>query len=318
MGKKLNGLGKGLDALFIETGLGEVPEKEHKSAVNVVRISDIEPDKKQPRKSFSEESLQALADSIAIHGVLQPIVVRSVCGEDADHETQAIFSGKYRIVSGERRWRASKMAGLTEMPVVIKNLSDSEAGAVMLVENLQREDLSPVELAKGLKRLIDEYGLTHEETAKIVGISRPNLTNSLRLLSLPENVLDFLDSQDITTGHARALLSLGEEKEINEALDVVLAKQLSVRETERMVRNILIAKEKKQIEEGKLSAKEAEKRIYLEKLQERVASSLGRKAYISEKNKRKGSGKLEIEYYSAQDLEALLKGLCGEHFFEEL
>ena len=312
MSKKLNGLGKGLDALFLESKI-----EENKAAVNLaditkLRISDIEPDKNQPRKNFSEEAIKTLADSIAIHGVLQPIVVRSAASENDSESTKKLLEGKYRIVSGERRWRASKLAGLTEVPVVIKELTDSEAGAIMLVENLQREDLNPVGTARGLKRLIEEFGLTHEETAKIIGISRPNLTNCLRLLSLPDNVLDFIESGDISAGHARTLIPLEKEETINEALDIVLAKQLSVRETERLVKNMLSAKELK----GKSSIQEVDKQIYLKKLEECVASKLGRKASICAKGS-KGAGKLEIQYYSSKDLEELLMTLCGKDIFDE-
>ncbi len=314
MAKKLNGLGKGLDALFIESGMDETRNVAENSVVTSVRIADIEPDKNQPRKNFDDEAIKTLAESIALHGVLQPIVVRSAAGSDADENTKKMLEGKYRIISGERRWRASKLAGLTEVPVVVKELTDAEAGAVMLVENLQREDLNPVETARGLKRLVEEFGLTQEETAKIVGISRPNLTNSLRLLALPENVLDFIESGDISAGHARTLLPLESEDTINEALDIVLAKQLSVRETEKLVKNMLEARTKP-VEE-KISAKEAEKQIYLQKLEEHVSSKLGRKANICAKGK-KGAGKLEIEYYSAKDLEELLKGLCGKDIFDE-
>ncbi len=316
MAKKPGGLGKGLDALFIETGIDEKGNERNASEITKVRISDIEPDKNQPRKAFNEEALQVLADSISAHGVIQPIVVRSAAPEDADENTKKLLEGKYRIISGERRWRASKIAGLTEIPVVIKELNDTEASAVMLVENLQREDLTPVETAKGLRRLIEEFGLTHEETAKLVGISRPNLTNSLRLLTLPENVLDFLDSGDITPGHARTLIPLGDEKEINEALDVVLAKQLSVRETEKLVKNLLASKNK--AEKEKNTVKDAEMEIYLGKLEERISSSLGRKTYIAENAKSKGAGKLEIEFYSREDLEALLKNICGSDIFSDL
>lgn len=316
MAKKLNGLGKGLDALFIESGITTNEPISNNTEINKLRISDIEPDKNQPRKVFDEEALNTLAESIATHGVLQPIVVRSAARPEDDEETKKLLDGKYRIISGERRWRASKIAGLTEIPVIVKELSDTEAGAVMLVENLQREDLSPVETARGLKRLIEEFGLTHEETAKIVGISRPNITNSLRLLTLPENVLDFLESGDITPGHARTLLPLENEKDINEALDIVLSKQLSVRDTEKLVKNIISGRTK-QAEDQAKSAKELEKKIYLEKLEEKISSKLGRKAYIYAKGRKKGAGKLEIEYYSREDLEALLKLICGPGVFAE-
>lgn len=315
MAKKISGLGKGLDALFIETGIDEKGSVQNTSEVTSIRISDIEPDRNQPRKAFNEEALQVLADSISAHGVLQPIVVRSAAAADADENTKKLLEGKYRIISGERRWRASKMAGLTEIPVVVKELNDTEASAVMLVENLQREDLTPVETAKGLRRLIEEFGLTHEETAKLVGISRPNLTNSLRLLTLPENVLDFLDSGDITPGHARTLIPLGEEKEINEALDVVLAKQLSVRETEKLVKNLLSGKNKA---EKETKSKDADREIYLGRLEDKISTSLGRKAFIAEGSGKKGAGKLEIEFYSSEDLEALLKIICGNDIFSDL
>ena len=312
MSKKLNGLGKGLDALFLESKIEQNEVAVNSADITKLRISDIEPDKKQPRKKFSDDAIKTLADSIAIHGVLQPIVVRSAASDKDGDNTKKLLEGKYRIVSGERRWRASKLAGLTEIPVVIKELTDSEAGAIMLVENLQREDLNPVETARGLKRLIEEFGLTQEETARIVGISRPNLTNCLRLLSLPDNVLDFIESGDISAGHARTLIPLEKEEIINEALDVVLAKQLSVRETERLVKNMLNAKET----EEKESIKDLDKQIYLKKLEEHIASKLGRKTNICTKGK-KGAGKLEIQYYSSKDLEDLLKSLCGKDIFDE-
>ncbi|MGN1121596.1 MAG: ParB/RepB/Spo0J family partition protein, partial [Eubacteriales bacterium] len=285
------------------------------SEIMHVRLSDIEPDRDQPRKVFNEEALRSLADSIAAHGVLQPIVVRSAARPEDDERTKQLLAGKYRIISGERRWRASKLAGLVDVPVVVKELSDTEASAVMLVENLQREDLNPVEVARGFKRLIEEFGLTHEETARIVGVSRPNLTNSLRLLSLPDNVLDFLESGDITPGHARALIPLEDETVINEALDVVLSRQLSVRDTEKLVKTVLNRREKD--DRLQQSAKQAEKKIYMEKLQERVTSKLGRKAHIAPQGRKGEAGKLELEYYSTEDLEALLKTLCGGDIFDE-
>ncbi len=316
MAKKFGGLGKGLDKIFTETGVEEWKTPTDPSQVTVVRLSDIEPDRDQPRKKFDEEALQALAESIATHGVLQPLVVRSAARPEDDESTREKLTGKYRIISGERRWRASKMAGLVTVPVVVKELSDTEASAVMLVENLQREDLNPVEVARGLKRLIDEFGLTQEETARIVGISRPNLTNSLRLLTLPSNVLDFLSTGDITPGHARTLLPLGSEEAINDALDVVLAKQLSVRDTEKYVKNLLVRREKGVEQETKRTDK-AELKIYMEKLQERVTGRLGRKTFIAANGRKKGAGRLEIEYYSTEDLEALLKQLCGNDIFDE-
>lgn len=317
MAKKQSGLGKGLDSLFADAHISPVsadPTVPSTASPLTVRLSDIEPDKNQPRKHFDAEAIKALADSIAVHGVLQPLVVRSAARPDDDAATKKRLKGKYRIISGERRWRAAKEAGLTEVPVVVKELSDTEASAVMLVENLQREDLNPVETARGLKRLIEEFGLTQEETARIVGISRPNLTNSLRLLALPENVLDFLASGDITAGHARALLPLGKEDLICEALDVILAKGYSVRATEAYVAALLKESSRRKSE---TSAQTLTEKVYMQKLAERVSADLGRKATFSLNAKKKGAGKLVIDYYSNDDLENLLKTICASNVFEE-
>jgi len=316
---KNKGLGKGLDALFTETDYSGGTDNTDDSIVQTVRISDIEPDRKQPRKLFKDDALTSLSESIARHGVLQPLVVRRVKSDGNDNAASKLLEGKYSIISGERRWRASKLAGLTEVPVVIKDISDSEAAAVMLVENLQREDLNPVEQAQGLKRLIDEFGLTQEETASIVGISRPALTNSLRLLSLPDEVIDSLANGDISAGHARALLSLGDADDILSALQVVVGKSLSVRETESYVKKVIkLREEGKGAEEEKAgTVKQKERKIYMQKLTEKVSSKLGRKTSISENKKDKTKGKLEIEYYSSEDLEVLLKAICGNDIFKE-
>ncbi len=301
---------KGLDMLFTSSDLNI---SENQGAVVTVRISDIEPDKNQPRKVFTDEALRSLSDSIARHGVLQPLVVRKI---KIDNPSLAV-SDKYSIISGERRWRASKIAGLTEVPVVIKDISDTDAAAIMLVENLQREDLNAVEQAQGLKRLIDEFGLTHEQTAEIVGISRPALTNSLRLLSLPEEALDSLGCGDITAGHARALLALSDGDAITEALQIVVGKGLSVRETEALVKKLIAQKDKTASQVLIPPSAIDDKTIYISKLQEKISSKLGRKAFIADNKKKPGAGKLEIEYYDSEDLEALLKTLCGADIFAE-
>jgi len=313
---KNKGLGKGLGALFTEA---DYIVENSDSAVNTVRISDIEPDKEQPRKIFNEESLTSLAESIERHGILQPLVVRKVKDANTDSAASKLLGEKYTIISGERRWRAAKMAGLTEVPVVIKELSDTDVAAIMLVENLQREDLNPVELAEGLKRLIDEFGLTQEEAASIVGISRPALTNSLRLLSLPDEALDTLANGDISAGHARALLSLGNNDLIHSALQDVIAKNLSVRETEKLVKDIIKAGEAKKadIADDKTLKKQRDMKVYLSKLEERISSSMGRKISIASNKKKPGQGKLEIEYYDDTDLEVLLKQLCGNDIFSD-
>lgn len=313
---KKKGLGKGLDTLFSDSGYDLDNESlfENTDAVTTVRISDIEPDKNQPRKLFTDDALESLAQSIERHGILQPLVVRKIKTDESSAASK-LLGQKYSIISGERRWRASKLAGLTEVPVVVKDISDTEVAAIMLVENLQREDLNPVEQAQGLKRLTDEFGLTQEETASIVGISRPALTNSLRLLNLPDEVLDVLSHGDISAGHARALLSLGNDDDILTALQVVVGKELSVRETEKLVKNII--KEKKQVpDDEKKTLKQKEHEIYISSLEEKISSKLGRKSFIASSKKNDGSGKLEIEYYSTEDLEALLKNLCGNNIFD--
>lgn len=313
---KNKGLGKGLGALFTEADyIVEASE----SAVNTVRLSDIEPDKDQPRKLFNEETLATLAESIERHGILQPLVVRKVKTPDDKSAASKLLGDKYTIISGERRWRAAKMAGLTEVPVVVKELSDSDVAAIMLVENLQREDLNPVELAEGLKRLIEEFGLTQEEAASVVGISRPALTNSLRLLSLPEEALDSLSSGDITAGHARALLSLGNHDLIQTALQTVVSKSLSVRETEKLVKDIIKASQQVSVDvpDDKVLKNMRDMKVYLSKLEEKLSTNMGRKISIAQNKKKPGQGKLEIEFYDNIDLEALLKQICGDGIFVE-
>ncbi len=310
---KNKGLGKGLSALFTESDI----VIDSTSSVNSVRLSDIEPDKDQPRKVFNEEALTSLAESIERHGILQPLVVRKAKGSSSDSAASKLLSDKYTIISGERRWRAAKLAGLSEVPVVIKELSDTDVAAISLVENLQREDLNPVELAQGLKRLIEEFGLTQEEAASIVGISRPALTNSLRLLSLPEEALDSLSNGDISAGHARALLGLEKADLIDEALQVVVGKGLSVRETEKLVKEMLYPKKQLEIPDDSVLRKQRDLKVYISKLEEKISSSMGRKINISANKKKPGYGKLEIEYYDDSDLEALLTQLCGKDIFNE-
>ena len=322
MAKKDNfgkGLGKGLDTLFADSDYGLATDTNiETSGITTVRLSDIEPDKEQPRKNFNEDALKALSESIERHGILQPIVVRKaeICPSEA---AAKLLGEKYTIISGERRWRAAKMAGLTEVPVVVKELSNTEVAAVMLVENLQREDLNPVELAQGLKRLIDEFGLTQEEAAAIVGISRPALTNSLRLLTLPDEVLDSLSSGDITAGHARALLSLGDNDAILSKLQIIIIKNLSVRETEKMVKDYFKQKERELVDlpdDNTLKSKR-DMKVYISKLEEKLSSGVGRKISICQNKKKPESGKLEIEYYNEEDFEALVKLLCGNDILSE-
>lgn len=313
---KNKGLGKGLGALFTEA---EYFVENNEGAINTARISDIEPDKNQPRKVFNEQALVSLAESIERHGILQPLVVRKAKTSSDDSAASKLLGDKYTIISGERRWRAAKMAGLTEVPIVIKELSDTDVAAISLVENLQREDLNPVELAEGLKRLIEEFGLTQEEAASVVGISRPALTNSLRLLSLPDEALDSLANGDISSGHARALLSLGNADLIHTALQAVVAKGLSVRETEKLVKDTLKFNESKKVDvpDDNTLKKQRDMKVYISKLEEKISSSMGRKISISSNKKNPGQGKLEIEYYDDTDLETLLKQICGKDVFND-
>ena len=314
---KNKGLGKGLGALFTEAEY--FIENNDGAVVNTARISDIEPDKNQPRKIFNEQALASLAESIERHGILQPLVVRKIKTDSGDSVTSKLLGDKYTIISGERRWRAAKMAGITEVPIVIKDLSDTDVAAISLVENLQREDLNPVELAEGLKRLIEEFRLTQEEAASIVGISRPALTNSLRLLSLPDEALDSLANGDISSGHARALLSLGNSDLIQTALQDVIAKSLSVRETEKLVKDIIKSNEAKKVDipDDDVLKKQRDIKVYISKLEEKISSSMGRKISIASNKKNPGRGKLEIEYYDDSDLETLLKQICGKDIFSD-
>lgn len=279
--KNKGGLGKGLDALFMDNSI----EEEAKSAVKL-KINDIEPNRAQPRKSFDEEALEELANSISTHGVIQPLLVRPLA------------DGGYQLIAGERRWRASRMAGLTEVPVVIREMSDSEAMELALVENLQREDLNPIEEAQGLALLMETYGLTQEQAAKRVGKSRPAVANSMRLLSLPQEVLAMVERGELSAGHARTILALENAGQITALANEIIKKNLSVRETERAVKALLKGDTKKE--------KRAKKRdTYYDEVELAVSQSLGRKAKVSLSGGNKGT--LEIEFFGKDDLSKLLK-----------
>lgn len=281
---KLSGLGKGLDAIFIEN------DAENNSAVKL-RISEIEPNKNQPRHDFDEKALSELADSISQHGILQPLLVRPLA------------CGNYQIVAGERRWRASRMAGLTEVPVIIKKLTDLEVMQIALIENLQREDLSPIEEAEGYQSLINTYDYTQEQVAKIVGKSRSVVTNSLRILLLPKKVIDMIEKGDLTAGHARTLLSLKDESEIEKVANTVVEKMLSVRELEKLCKNI---------NEKKVSKKKeatVRRNPFFDEVEIALKENLGRKVHVTKSNKNRGI--LQIEFYNDEDL-AHIARLLGE------
>ena len=218
MAAKKGGLGKGLDAIFMENAT------EDSNHIITLKISEIEPNRTQPRKDFSEEAMAELADSISRHGVLQPLLVRPLAG------------GGYQIVAGERRWRACRMAGVSEVPVVIRDLSDSEVMQLALIENLQREDLSPVEEAMGYQTLIEQYQFTQDEVSKTVGKSRPAITNALRLLSLPEDLLQLVSEGKLSAGHARTLLAFPDEESMRQAAKWTVEQGLSVRQLEKLAK----------------------------------------------------------------------------------
>jgi ParB family chromosome partitioning protein len=220
MAAKKGGLGKGLDALLMDNAVEQISPS---SAVKL-KIMDIEPNRAQPRKDFAEGALAELADSIEKYGVLQPLLVRPY-GENS-----------YQLIAGERRWRAARLAGLTEVPVVIREMTDEEAAALSLIENLQREDLNPVEEAFGFQKLMEDFSLTQEEAAEKVGKSRPAVANALRLLKLPPEILDLVRGGKISAGHARALLAFPTEAQMLETAKLIVEKGISVRETERLAK----------------------------------------------------------------------------------
>ncbi len=281
MATKKGGLGRGLEALFNENA------SDSGSAVTL-RLSDIEPNRNQPRKSFDEEALSELSESIKKHGLIQPIVVRPEA------------NGTYRIIAGERRWRACVMANLSEVPVVIKETDDRELMELALIENLQRENLNPVEEALGFRSLMETYGMTQENVSESVGKSRSAVANSLRLLSLNENELELLKQGRITAGHARTLLSC-EEGELRSKMLQAALNGASVRELENMSRS------------GKAPAKPKkakDKESYFEEVELALKNELGRR--VSVKNSGKESGTLTVEFFSREELADFAKKLAGE------
>ena len=258
MAKKLGGLGKGLNAIFIEN------DSETEGGTVTLKISEIEPNRTQPRKEFDEQALSELAESISQHGLLQPLLVRP-------------------------------LTGLTEVPVIIKELTDTETMEIALIENLQREDLSPVEEALGYKALIDEHGFSQEEVAKSVGKSRPAVANALRLLKLPDNIMEYLKDGKISAGHARALLTLENEELMTELADEIVAKDLSVRQVEK------ICKKKPTVQKEE---KPEKKPSFYSMVELALSESLGRKISVS-KSKGKQGGVLQIEFYSDEELTEL-------------
>lgn len=284
MAAKKGGLGRGLDALFADNSIEEIAST---SAVKL-KIMDIEPNRDQPRKIFDEDALAELADSIAKHGVIQPLLVRPMP------------DGSYQLVAGERRWRASRMAGLTEVPVVIKELSDDEAMALALIENLQREDLNAIEEAQGIKALMDTLSLTQDEAAERVGKSRPAVANALRLLKLPDSVIALVLDGKLSPGHARALLGFKDEQDIIETADLIIEKGLTVRDVEKLV--------KKRNKEPKAEKPAARRASYYDEVELALTDFLGRKVKVGTKPG-KESGVLEIDFFDKDDLTRLADAL---------
>ena len=278
------GLGKGLGALLGESAM----QPSTQQSPLLLPLQKIEPNRLQPRKSFNEEELAALADSIRQHGVIQPRTVR------------LLDTGHYQIIAGERRWRAARMAGLREVPVVIIEADDKKAMELALIENLQRTDLTPIEEARGYQQLIGEYGLTQEQVADRVSKSRPAVANAMRLLSLPDELLSMVESGKLTAGHARALLSIKDERQQLAVAQKVVNLQLSVRQTEAMCKKLLKAvkaPEPKPVEVD-----------YLAECEKTLTRCLGRGVKIVS-GKRKG--KIELEYYGQEDLQRLYEALSG-------
>lgn len=288
MAEKLKkGLGTGLSALF-----GEDLLDEENSELLSVPILRVEPRSEQPRKTFDEAALNELADSIAQFGLIQPIVVRK------------LDNGYYQIIAGERRWRASRLAGLTEVPVRVIEADDRRTAELALVENLQREDLNPIEEAKGLQTLIEQYGLTQDEAAKSVGRSRPAVANSLRLLSLPESVLRLVEELRLSAGHARALLPITDEPVQFELAQKIIAEGLSVRKTEQLVSKTL-----KKLSEPDPDDTDAPAIDYAAETADYLSRVLARKVQL-DIGKRSSGGRITLEFYDADDREALIENLA--------
>ena len=274
------GLGRGLNALLGDPAL----QPQEEGSVSLP-ISQVEPGLNQPRKRFDQAALDDLADSIRTHGIIQPLTVRRLA------------SGYYQIIAGERRWRAAKAAGLAEVPAVIIEADDRKVMELGLIENLQREDLNPAEEARGYQVLMEEYGLTQEQVAQQMGKSRPAIANTLRLLALPQEVLEMLVEGTLSAGHARAILGAPTAELQLLAAKKVVEGQLSVRQTEALIKALQREKKEKPLTQG------PDLSLYLGELEKDLSGRLGRKVKIAHKGKK---GRIELEYYSDQDLETLL------------
>ena len=288
------GTAKGLDALFKSQGI----KKQEPESTKTLRLTELEPRKDQPRRNFDSEALNQLAESIRSNGILQPII----CKKQPN--------GMYSIIAGERRWRAAKIAGLTEVPVIIIEADDKKTAEIALIENLQREDLNAIEEAAAYRSLMNDFSMTQDEMSQRVGKSRSAIANSLRLLELPDEVAKLVITGALSAGHARALLGLTDKTEIPKAAQAIAARELSVRATEALVKtmNNAIAKGEKE------SRAKPIKVDYCAELEKKVEDVIGRKVKITSKG---NSKRIEISCSSNEDLEELLKMLCGDEFFED-
>lgn len=280
--KEKKGLGTGLGVLF---GADEYDDEAEQLTLPIAKV---EPRSEQPREYFDQEALEALADSIRQYGLIQPITVRK------------LDSGYYQIIAGERRWRASRLAGLTEVPVRVIEADDRRTAELALVENLQREDLNPIEEAKGYKLLIEEYGLTQEEAARSVGRSRPAVTNAMRLLMLAPQVMEMVEKGELSAGHARAILTVSEPSKQLAAANEIIRKNYSVRKAEQLAAKIFRGSQQTKEESSEINVD------YAAEVSNELSKKLGRKVRLIEG---KRNGKIEIEFYGADDREALIEKL---------
>lgn len=287
MAAKQRGLGRGLDSLFEQNTVDE------QEKVVSLRLTEIVPNREQPRKQFDEEGISELAASITQHGLLQPLTVRPLA------------DGTYQLVAGERRWRASRLAGLDEVPVIVREMNDREAAEIALIENLQREDLNPMEEAVGLSTLMETYGLTQEETAKAVSKSRPAVTNALRLLHLPAAVRDLVGSGQLSAGHARAILSFAEEEQQVAAAKAAVENGWSVREVERQAKKARTVREVSRETPAKGFARDS----FFDEVELALTEHLGRRVKVSVSG---GKGTLHLEFYDKEDLQALANRLVPD------
>ncbi len=302
MAKKNFGLGRGLDAIFLDNALDNTAENKE-NQISKLKISLIDPKGDQPRKNFDKEALRELANSIEENGLLQPILVREY-GE-----------GRYQIIAGERRFRASKLAGLTEIPAIVMDKDDRKVAEIALIENIQREDLNPIEEASAYKSLMELYDLTQEEVALKVGKSRSAVANALRLIDLPKDVLKLVINGELSAGHARTLLGLKKRENMILLAKLTIEKDLSVRALEAEVKKVNKLKDNEDDAlDGRATSNPAPIVDYFREMELRVQSELGRKVKIEEKGKKKS---ITLFYEDNEDLDELLKKICGEDFLNE-